>query len=151
MVPPLLSPNNTASCTSSSGVNGPLTASQYVGFVPAGRVGVGAGEDVSVVVSVVSVVSVVLVLSEAVVSSVVDVSDDSPTVAVVSELPILVELEVSDRVIVVTTADMVTSVVDPPPVTVTVVAGTDSSTEVDSNLSMTSVPDLVRETVAVLL
>ena len=65
--------------------------------------------------SVVSVVSGVLVLSEAVVSSVVDVSDDSPTVAVVSELPILVELEVSDKVIVVRTADMVTSVVDPPP------------------------------------
>ena len=93
----------------------------------------------------------VSVLSEAVVFSAVDVSDDSPTVAVVSELSILVELEVSDRVIVVTTADMVTSVVDPPAVTVTVVAGTDSSTVVDSNLSVTSVPGLVRETVSVVL
>ena len=91
------------------------------------------------------------VLSEAVVSSAVDVSDDSPIVAVVSELSILVELEVSDKVIVVTTADMVTSVVDPPAVTVTMVAGTESATDVDSNLSVTSVPGLVRETVAVLL
>ena len=110
-------------------------------------------EDSIEVSDVVSVVSVVPVLSEAVVSSVVDsvVSDDSPTVAVVSELSILVELEVSDRVIVVTTAGMVISVVDPVPVTVTVVGATDSSTVVDSNLSMTSVPDLVRETTAVLL
>ena len=94
---------------------------------------------------------VLSVLSEAVVSSVVDVSDDSPIVAVVSELSILVELEVSDRVIVVTTAGMVTAVVDPPAVTVTMVAGTDSSTDVDSNVSVTTVPVLVRETVSVVL
>ena len=110
-------------------------------------------EDSIEVSDVVSVVSVVSLLSEVVVSSVVDsaVSDDSPTVAVVSKLSMLVELEVSDIVIVVTTAGMVISVVDPVPVTVTVVGATDSSTIVDSNLSMTSVPDLVRKMIAVLL
>ena len=118
--------------------------------------GVGAEEeeeeeDVSVVASAVSVLSEAVVSSVDVSSDVVSESEGPVTSAVVSDSEVVDELEVSDSVIVVTTAGMVISVVDPVPVTVATVWETSSVTSVDERVSVTIVPSLVKEIFAVLV